>query len=771
MDKKNEQTKNVFKQNILENASNFSYKLNPQIIKTSKQIRKISFLKNKRNALFPYDDEEIEINKDYVYEFLRKAPGARTFKDLQNVAEYLSKNYKYFSKIKKEEGTKKLENITKICRLEFFKKGSTIIKLGDIGEKFYIVMEGKVEIYKPKFIEINESPKNFLKLLQKIKDNDVDIEKYNRIKNKNAQIFNKLPLEINDNNIHKGFDIMELKQLFFYEIDEKMGEYGIDFTFGDIALIKRARRNATIKAKEDCCCLTITNMEYNRVIFEYQKKILGKEIESFIKTYSFFRHFTNDKMVKLFNCFTKIELFRGDFLYKQNMDANSIYILNNGSFIVYSCISFPWINDFINYIDYSDKNILQFLIKNSQIQIDELINTIQKFQQKNQTHLQDEEINEKWYKINEYQINDNLYTLKKDEEKLNSPDYLFRLNLKKVEYKDVLGLEEAFDFKKRFCNYKCISEKAELKEIKIIDLIRLILSMSKKEISDLLNIIKERKKLMKNQIEKSLKKLDKELIFKFDSRYENLAKSKDSGDEEKKSAVLLSSLKLKGYKTTIQDILDKKIKLFSNEKNKNPINILKKINKKNKSSEDLFNRYYKNRNKFNEVKYKKKKINIRLIKNYSDETIGLITNYQNRIINNINCSKPKENIFPSPINSNKMKRIQFMNLNSKSHSNYVYNENIKNIIFNEEGNKTSNYLNKDEKLESERKILPILKKIKSRNKSVIINSNHNFGNAKTIRKEYNEFYNIFNHFDKNFFVGDKFKKKFKDKYNLRYQIK
>ena len=676
MDKKNEQKKSDIRQNTLENTSNFSYKLNPQVVKTNRQIKKISFLKNKRNAIFPHNDEEIEINKDYVYEFLRKAPGARTFKDLQKVAEYLSNNYKYFSNIKEEEGTKKLENITKICRLEFFKKGSTIIRFGDIGEKFYIVMEGKIEIYKPKFIEINESPKIFIKLLEKIRDDEVDIEKYNRIRNKNAQIFSKLPLENNNNNnIHKGFDIMEYKQLFFYEIEEKMGEYGMDFTFGDIALIKRARRNATIKAKEDCYCLTITNIEYNRAIFEYQKKMLGKEIESFTKTYSFFRNFTNDKMVKLFNCFTKIELFRGEFLYKQNMDANSIYILNNGSFMVYSCISFPWINDFINYIDYSEKNILKFLIENEQIQIDELINKIQKFQLKNQIPLQDEEINERWYKINEYQINDNLFTLKKDEEKLNSPDYIFRLNLKKVEYKDVLGLEEAFDFKKRFCNYKCISEKAELKEIKIMDLIRLILSMNKQEISDLLNIIRERKKLLKNQIEKSLQKLDKDLIFKFDSRYENIAKSKDSEEEEEKSAALLSSLKIKGYKTTIQDILDKKINLFSNEKNKNPINILKKINRKNKSTEDLFNRYYKNRNKLNEVKYKKKKINIRLIKNYSDETIGLnnlITNYRNRILNNISCNKPIENIFPSPINSYNIKRNQLMNPNSKSQSSHKH---------------------------------------------------------------------------------------------------
>ena len=86
---------------------------------------------------------------------------------------------------------------------------------------------------------------------------------------------------------------------------------------------------------------------------------------------------------------------------------------------------------------------------------------------------------------------------------------------------------------------------------------------------------------------------------------------------------------------------------------------------------------------------------------------------------------------------------------------------------------------KDEKLESERKLLPILKKNKSRNITEIINKNinrnHNFENCKTIifnkGKEYNEFYNIFNHFDKNFFIGDKFMKKFKEKYNLRYKIK
>ena len=43
---------------------------------------------------------------------------------------------------------------------------------------------------------------------------------------------------------------------------------------------------------------------------------------------------------------------------------------------------------------------------------------------------------------------------RRDEEKLNTSEYIFQLNLKKIDYKDIIGLEEAFEFKKRLCNYK-----------------------------------------------------------------------------------------------------------------------------------------------------------------------------------------------------------------------------------------------------------------------------------------------------------------------------
>ena len=777
MSNNNKNVKSNLKKNFINNQKVLSSNLITRD-ESKKQIKMVKIVKGRRNAIISSSENGKEINKEYVFHFLSKIPGLRPFKDLYPIAEYLSQNYNYFKKIKNEQGLNFLEKITRISRLETFQKGATIIRFGEMGDKFYIVLEGTVEIFKPKFIEKEETPNNFLRELKKIKDIERDETKYKRIKNKNLNFFKNLPEEINKNNsFHRGFDRMEYKQLFNIEIDEKMGEYKEDFSFGEIALIKESTRNATIKAKENCTLLTISNEEYNKVIMDFQKRKLIQDIEHFIKTYSFFRNFDNDKVIRLFNCFTKIELYRGDFLYKQNMDANSIYVLESGSFIVYSCISFPWINDYIDYMDYSDKNILKFLVDNRNIKIDDLMKFLQEFQEKNKSKNGKIEQFEILYKINDNQAHDNLYIIKNDEEKLNTSEYIFQLNLKKVDYKDIIGLEEAFEFKKRLCNYKCVSEKAELKEIKIIDLMRLILAMNRKEISDLLNIIQERKKLLKNQIIHALENLDKKLIVNFDLRYENLVKSKESEDEEDK---LLSSLKVKGYKTSIQDILDKRVTVFPHEENPTPRDILKKIKRKNKSSEELLKNYFKQKPNINDFKFNKKMINIKVIKNnfQNNDFLYNISNnncHSNITPNDISTSKTTD--FLSPQNSNRFRRNKLTPLNNKSNYYFKFFKNTqKNIIStnsldkNEKQNSKENIFDKNK---AKRRIIPILKNYNLKRTQTfpeIINKMNNTDkdnfeiNSKLIinkEKDYKGFFHIFNSLDKNFFKGENFTKKFK----------
>ena len=782
MDFNHQEIKSNIKKNFIQKEKDLN-SVNKKI-----SIKKIKFPQNRRYAFLTYDDKETEINKDYVYKFLKKFPASRSIRDIKKVAEYLSKNYQYFSKLKKEQGINKLEYITKICKLEFAKKGSTIIEFGDTGEKFYVVMEGVVEIFKPNFIEIKETPRNFFELLKKIKLNDGESKSYKRIRNKNLKTLMMIEEQINnEKKLNKEFENLDIEETFYNEIEEKMGEYGIDFYFGDIALITNTQRNATVKAKKDCFLLTITSHDYNKTIIEFQKKQFSNEIENFINSYSFFRNFESDKIVKLFNCFNKIELFNGDFLYKQNMDSKSIYIIYSGNFISYAFVSFSWINDYIDYIDYSEKNILKFLINNKHVKADELMKIIKEFQESNKSKKNELKKNEKMYMVDKNQIKDNLYTLKRDEEKLNSPEYIFKLKLKIVNYKDVLGLEEAFDFKKRFCYYKCISDKAEIREVKITDLIRIIQGMRKKHLDDLYQIIQVRKKLMKNQIIKSLELLDKKLVFNFDFRYENFVKSNESEDIDKNAEVLFSTLKVKGYKTSIQDLLDNQITSFPHDENPTQINLLKKIKRKNKSSEELINNFYKQKSTFNEFKFNAMKTNINLIKNSLVKNNYLTINSRNDTPKNIYSIKSSETNFFTPINSNKIGRNTMKPLNFKYYTSFgTIKNDIKSTIKRQsiESKKNQSMERKTNNNLSlkKNKIFPFLsgsesvknsknnseeKKPKIKFRNSCTNLKEFFSNKE---KEYKGFYNIFNHYDKNFYLGGEFTKKFKKEYKLRYKF-
>ena len=757
----------------------------------------------KRQAVAIYENKRRNLTKESVFNFLSKNPVSRTLSETRNVAEYLSNNYHYFTKLKNEDSQLKVEKLTKICKLEKSFKGESIITFGEIGDKFYIVLEGIVEIFKPKFVEINEAPGDFINLLERIREMDGNDLRYKRIKNKNHDFFkNFKDKELKE--IGKEFEHMKYEQLFFMEDEEKMGEYGEGFSFGDIALIKKAPRNATIKAKENCVLLTIGKDDYTKAILEFQKRKLSKEIDFFVKTYSFFQYFNNDKIIQLFNCLTKVEIYKGEYLYKQNMDADSIYILDNGSFEVYSLISFSWINDYINYIDYSDKNILQYIIKNKNISIGDLNKVVQNIQNKNKHSIKEIENNFLWDKLNERQSNDNLFKLKKDEEKLNSPDNIFRINLKKINYCDILGLEEIFEFKKRFCSCKCISKNAELKAIKITDLLKLIYNFNETELLYLLHIINERKQILKSQILNGIKNLDKELIINFDKRYENLIRSSDAEIEEDKSNMLLTTIKIKGYKTSIQDILDNNISLYQKGKNNNAT-ILKKIRRKNKSSEQLLNEYIKQKGTINQFRFNKIKNNFANDENpKNNQKIIILNNMINKFHNktpnskNIVESKRYANIYNNKLNSyttsfklSRSKKISsgFTKINNfnKREDMINNNENISNNLNTNKDFNLNNYKNSARSLIKSKSLPVFINKTQTKKRNfrdTITNFNginlpifsltkknselHNKNKNQNFLKEdnnYKTFYNIFNR-DKNFFLGAEFQKKLKNEYKL-----
>ena len=201
---------------------------------------------------------------------------------------------------------------------------------------------------------------------------------------------------------------------------------------------------------------------------------------------------------------------KGEFLYKQNEEDELLYFINNGTFSIYSLIRFSWANDYINYINYSGKNILQFILKKKDRKIAEILKVIQECKSKmiNYEPIYKEKY-DLWEKINDKDMKNNLYKLKKDEEKLNGPEYIFKIDLKNLDSSEILGLEEVFEFKKRFCNCICTSDRAIVKSIKLTEFLKLIIHFGEDEIKYFINMIDERKKVLKTRIIKGIKNREK----------------------------------------------------------------------------------------------------------------------------------------------------------------------------------------------------------------------------------------------------------------------
>ena len=654
------------------------------LIKTSDEIDKESKPKPKLSK-----SEQL---KNLIFEILSKDSNSRNSQELLIVGDYLFKNYDYFKNLKNNSTQIKMEKIAKICKLEKFKPNETIIVYGDIGNKFYIVLEGQVGVFLPEYYEKELTPFEYFKLLEKIKR--VDKFKYERLKSKNNQIsFDNINM-----NVLYNSKFMKNKIKLFLEKNDKKGEYGEGFTFGDIALLKQSTRNATVKSLINTTCISIDKSDYIGAIKEIESKKLLKDIDLFKKKYQFFNCFNNERMIKIFNCFSKIELYKGDYLFHQNDINDNIYIVIRGNFEVYSYISYSWLNEYYHYIDDSLGNILFYMISNPNLRFDEFQDLVENIKL-NITKSPMKNIN---YSIcndinisNKNNSKDNLYYIKCDEEQMNNNKNIFKIDINKVNYNDIFGLEDCFDFKRKFYTVKCISESAELKSIKINDLLRIIWNSKKSDYLYILRLIMNKKNILKNKIINSVKSLEKKIMSGFDTRYENLIenniynkkedipndlklnnKIKNNKQKEQEKNRIISAIKLKGYNTSIQDILDKNIKILPQEKSLNDkknfqikksmnYQLLKNLFKKNNNNPHIF--------KFNKKLYKSsyysESKNDSIISNFSP-TSKKLTNYTT--YNNV-IKKNRNIIEFSGLNIDKQEKddISYNNTNRLNKTNNI----------------------------------------------------------------------------------------------------
>lgn len=503
-----------------------------------------------------------------VFALLNKEKVLRTKAENRTISNYLCQNFEYFTQIKESGDIQKLEKVISVLNLERYSKNQPIIRFGEDGDKFYILMEGKVTLYKPMWVQKPLRLREYMGLMKNIKGEEVnDPLKYERINEKNAYLNVDLDM-LFDMNLDPRSYKMNRMNTYFIEEDEELGEFGRGFAFGEIALIKRCTRNATIRAKTESYLLSIDKNDYKKILSELEEKRLEKELKQFKKEYPIFESWTLNQMIRLFNCFSKRTLTQGEYLYKQNEESDYVYIIEEGTFEVYSLISFGWLNDFLSYIISARNNLVHVLdVQNKQLKETELRELFDLLLRR----VEPSPMKYDPLKVAKFTTSDNqkedFVKIKLEEEEVNDPYNLVKLLLRTINYKEVIGLIDCLELKRRYNFVKCVSPHATVLKVSLYDFFRLVNinpEQSGKKI--LMNIIGEKKAILYKKIVNAAKSKGDQIERIFDFKYDKICDGDNSSKMFMEKVRTRESLDLGATISTCSPETPKKFSLKKNPK-------------------------------------------------------------------------------------------------------------------------------------------------------------------------------------------------------------
>ena len=475
----------------------------------------------KKNLNFEWEPPKIN---EVIY-ILKKHKKERINRDIKILNDYLSVKLDYFKKLKKESDPYQYEKTLSVLKYEEVKQGKNIVTYDEDGDKCYILLEGQISIYKPMYTNIPMTLREYISYLKDCDMKDPSTITSKRIMAKNNHIefdiYQLMKTSISSLNSLEKFNI-------FVEKFEKVYEAKDGFSFGESALLHKQKRNATVKAENLCKLIYIDKYDYNRILKEIEKKRIDEEIQEFIKKFIFFSKWPLTNVNKLYSLMTNVELYKNEFIYKQNEESNYIYFCMDGTYEIYSLISLGWKKEFIRYISNSKSNFFLKINPNRRMNDLKLIKTINEAKNSApQSPMLSSPFESGKFHIGLIPSNDIDDIISNKEEKFSDPFDLFKVYMNDLDSSGILGLEEAVEFKRRYTSIKVKSNKALLKKIKTLDFFKVLISNRKEERDDelMLNYICEKKRLLAKQISLAFtyeknKQMDK-FINEYNKHYED----------------------------------------------------------------------------------------------------------------------------------------------------------------------------------------------------------------------------------------------------------
>jgi len=104
-------------------------------------------------------------------------------------------------------------------------------------------------------------------------------------------------------------------------------------SFGDLALKMHKPRMASIRTLEDTHFAVLSREEYERSLGQIDRKKVNEKI-AFLRSLPFFQLLTKTSLSKLTPQFRQISTIKGQYLYREGEQADSVYLVKSGQFEV-----------------------------------------------------------------------------------------------------------------------------------------------------------------------------------------------------------------------------------------------------------------------------------------------------------------------------------------------------------------------------------------------------------------------------------------------------
>ena len=508
------------------------------------------------------------ITKDMVLNILTKNSKSRTDVENRIIADYLSKNYEYFDKIK-QTSHKRFLKLISVLSFETYLPNELIININFDEDKFFIVFEGNVFVYRQSFYEKEMKLGDFCNYLNYIQKKDES--QYMRLIIKNRHIGINFE-EITDNPYYNKFKLK--KFIFSIEELEEIGQYSNGYVFGEMNLIRKKKKDLLVKTITKTQVISVSKFDFNRILKTIEEKRLELLSEKFRKRFNMFQFWSMEQLITLFNYCSYAVFHKEDYIYKQNEPSQYIYFVEKGKFEQYCNTSFSWYLNYIDYIGNLRDNLINIMMaKNPENnkQLRELYEEeLERHQKKDKLisangipnlfflNIKDIHIEKKKH-LEKYIKTNNLFYIKTEEDELNNPNKTIKIPILTTEMPRVIGIEEAFEFKRRFTSVKCLSGKLVAKKISIYDLLKLLLLFKEFKYSEkFLNILIQKKIVLIDTIKMHLKKHARKFEKDIDLKYEELITQTEDANK------IVAAAKLKGWNNGLflDNILDKSLHLF-----------------------------------------------------------------------------------------------------------------------------------------------------------------------------------------------------------------